>query len=62
VRVNPTETDALVAEPDVRPFEMRGRRMKGWLRVDIEGLQSERQLESWVARGVAYARSLPSKR
>jgi hypothetical protein len=62
VRVNPAETEALQAEPHVRPFEMRGRRMKGWLRVDIEGLQSERQLESWVARGVAYARSLPPKR
>ena len=62
VRVNPAETEALLAEPHVRPFEMRGRRMRGWLRVDIEGLQSERQLESWVARGVAYARSLPPKR
>jgi hypothetical protein len=62
VRVNPAETETLLAGPDVRPFEMRGRRMKGWLRVDIEGLQRERQLESWVARGVAYARSLPPKR
>jgi hypothetical protein len=44
VRVNPAETDALLAKSHVRPFEMRGRRMKGWLRVDVEGLQSEHRL------------------
>lgn len=35
--------------------------MKGWLRVDVEGLRTRRQLERWVARGVSYAGSLPSK-
>ena len=61
VRVDPAETDALVAKPHAHPFEMRGRPMRGWLRVDAEGLRSKRQLEPWVRRGVAYARSLPSK-
>jgi hypothetical protein len=40
---------------------MRGRVMQGWLRVDAEGLKTKAQLERWVARGVAYARSLPGK-
>jgi TfoX/Sxy family transcriptional regulator of competence genes len=62
VRVDPDETDALLAKPHVRPFEMRGRRMRGWLRVDPEGARTKRQLEPWVRRGVAYARSLPPKR
>jgi TfoX/Sxy family transcriptional regulator of competence genes len=62
LRVDPAETDALLRKPHARTFEMRGRAMKGWLRVDAEGLQTKRQLERWVARGVAYARSLPSKR
>jgi len=62
VRVEPDETDALVAKPHARPFVMRGREMKGWLRVDDEGVQTKRQLEPWVRRGVAYARSLPAKR
>jgi TfoX/Sxy family transcriptional regulator of competence genes len=61
VRVEPGETEALVAEPHARPFEMRGREMRGWLRVDADGLSTKRQLEPWVARGVAYARSLPPK-
>jgi TfoX/Sxy family transcriptional regulator of competence genes len=62
VRVDPEETDALVAKPHAGPFEMRGRAMRGWLRVDAEGVRSKRQLEPWVARGVAYARALPAKR
>ncbi len=62
VRVDPEDTDALVAKPHASPFEMRGRAMQGWLRVDAEGLRTKRQLEPWVRRGVAYARSLPPKR
>jgi TfoX/Sxy family transcriptional regulator of competence genes len=62
VRVDPDETDALLAKPHVRPFEMRGRELDGWLRVDAEGLGTKRQLAPWVERGVAYARSLPPKR
>jgi TfoX/Sxy family transcriptional regulator of competence genes len=61
VRVDPDQTDVLVAEPRARPFEMRGREMQGWLRVDAEGVRTKDQLEPWVRRGVAYARSLPPK-
>jgi TfoX/Sxy family transcriptional regulator of competence genes len=61
VRVDPEQTDALLAKPHAAPFEMRGRSMQGWLRVTDEGLRTKRQLEPWVKRGVAYARSLPPK-
>jgi TfoX/Sxy family transcriptional regulator of competence genes len=62
LRVDPAETDELAADPNARRFEMRGREMDGWLRIDTDGLSSDRQLEQWVTRGVAYARSLPPKR
>ena len=62
VRLDPEEADALLAKPHARRFEMRGRAVRGWLRVDSEGLRTKRQLEPWVKRGVAYARSLPAKR
>jgi TfoX/Sxy family transcriptional regulator of competence genes len=61
VRVEPDETDALVAEPHAHLFEMRGRMMRGWLRVDAEGVRTKRQLAPCVRRGAAYARSLPPK-
>ena len=61
VRVDPTESEALLARPHARPFEMRGRELRGWVRVDPEGVRTKRQLEPWVRRGVAYARTLPPK-
>jgi len=61
VRVDPEETEALLAKPHADPMVMRGREMAGWLRVSAEGLRTKRGLEPWVRRGVAYARSLPPK-
>jgi len=62
VRVDPADSDALVASSPARPMEMRGRRMQGWLRVDGEHVRTKRQLATWVERGLAFARSLPAKR
>ena len=42
-------------------MEMRGKGMRGWLRVDAEAVESDEALSTWVDRGVSYARSLPPK-
>lgn len=62
VRVDPAQSDTLVATTNARLMEMRGRQMQGWLRVGAEDLRSERELATWVERGTTYARSLPAKR
>jgi hypothetical protein len=62
LHVDPDETDALLAKPHAHPFEMRGRAMQGWMRVDAEGIKTKAQLQRWVTRGVDYAKSLPKKR
>ena len=61
VRIDPAETEARLAQAHVHAFEMRGRPMNGWLRVAPEGVRTKRQLEPWVTRGLAYARTLPPK-
>jgi TfoX/Sxy family transcriptional regulator of competence genes len=61
VRVDPEDAEALLAEPHARPFEMRGRAMQGWLRVEAGGVRTKRQLEPWVKRGVARARSIAAQ-
>jgi TfoX/Sxy family transcriptional regulator of competence genes len=61
LRVDPTDTDELLGKPHAHPFEMRGRVMQGWLRVDAEGVRTKRDLQRWANRGIAYARSLPPK-
>jgi TfoX/Sxy family transcriptional regulator of competence genes len=61
LRIDPAETESLLGEPRARPFEMRGREMNGWLHIDANASMTETELEQWIARGVNYARSLPSK-
>ena len=61
LRVDPNHTEALVAEPGVRRFEMRGREMDGWLQIEADAVSADSQLRQWVLRGLDYARSLPPK-
>jgi TfoX/Sxy family transcriptional regulator of competence genes len=62
VRVDPAQSQRLVATKKARPMEMRGRQMQGWLRVAQDDVRTTRQLAKWVELGATYARSLPSKR
>jgi TfoX N-terminal domain len=62
VHADPEESDRLVETTSARMMEMRGKRMRGWLRVDAVDVRTKRQLTKWVELGTAYARSLPAKR
>jgi TfoX/Sxy family transcriptional regulator of competence genes len=61
VRVDPEQSDELVATTAAEPMEMRGRQMSGWLRVDTADLANDGTLGEWVQRGASYAASLPTK-
>jgi TfoX/Sxy family transcriptional regulator of competence genes len=61
VRVDPEESEALVATTPAEPMEMRGRSMAGWLRVETAAVADDAALAEWVERGVGYAASLPPK-
>jgi TfoX/Sxy family transcriptional regulator of competence genes len=62
VRVDADQSDRLTASGKAAPMVMRGRPMKGWLRVDSEHVRTKKQLSTWVRRGVDYAGTLPPKR
>ena len=59
LRIDPADAESLTGRPHARRFEMRGREMDGWLRVDSEALGVD-ELSGWVDVGLAYARSLPA--
>jgi TfoX/Sxy family transcriptional regulator of competence genes len=61
LRCDPARTGSLLREPDVGRFEMRGREMDGWLRVDASAVATDEELGHWVEVGLAYARTLPPK-
>ena len=62
VRADPETSGTLLDSKGVGPMEMRGRQMRGWLRVDDDVVRTKRQLERWVGAGVGYARTLPAKK
>ena len=60
VRVDPAESDKLVATTPAERMETRGRSMAGWLRVGMADVADD-ALGEWIERGTAYAASLPPK-
>ena len=61
VRVDPEQSDELVATTPAEPMEMRGRSMAGWLRVDTADVADDARSASGSSAGSAYAGSLPPK-
>jgi TfoX/Sxy family transcriptional regulator of competence genes len=61
VRVDPERHAALLKKPHVRPFDMTGRPMKGWLVVEGDGTKTDKQLNTWIKKGIEFALTLPPK-
>lgn len=61
VRVDPGESDELLASTPAELMTMGGRSMAGWLHVGQDHLESAAELAEWVQRGARYAATLPAK-
>ncbi len=61
VRLGPDEGDEALWEPHVKEFDITGRPMKGWVRVEPEGVEGDDQLSGWIQRAVKFVGTLPAK-
>lgn len=61
VRVGPDAYEEALARPHAREMDFTGRPMKGMVYVAPAGVRTARQLDAWLERGLAFARSLPAK-
>jgi hypothetical protein len=61
VRLAPEETDAALAQPHTKRFDLTGRPMKGWILVEPDGVATDAKLGKWVEIAVKYAGALPKK-
>lgn len=61
VRVGPDAWETALALPHAREMDFTGKSMRGMVYVGVGGIESDRDLDAWVARGVAFASSLPRK-
>jgi TfoX/Sxy family transcriptional regulator of competence genes len=45
----------------VKPFNLTGRPMKGWVMIAKEGTNTDEKLEDWLNKAKAFAQNLPPK-
>jgi len=47
--------------PHVKPFDITGRPMKGWVMVEERGFAGEEALKEWLEKAKAFVKTLGSK-
>ena len=47
--------------PFVKPFDITGRAMKGWVMVAQEGFTTDDELEAWLNQAREFVETLPAK-
>lgn len=60
LRVGRERQDEALAQPGVRPMEMRGRRMEGYVYADPPP-RSDDAIKAWLRSALDYVQTLPAK-
>lgn len=47
--------------PHVRPFDITGKPMKGWIMVTEDGFKTDDELRSWLNKAKNFVKALPAK-
>lgn len=61
LRLGEREAAAALRRPHVRPFDITGRPMKGWVMVAEQGFAQKEQLQTWLEKASAFAATLSPK-
>ncbi len=62
VRVGSEAYQQELGRPHVRPLELAGRPLGGYVCVDPEGIPTDAALAAWVQRGIDFVSTLPARR
>ena len=61
LRLGPDRAAVALKLPHVRPFDITGRPMKGWVMVAEDGFKRDKDLKNWLTKAKAFANTLPKK-
>ncbi len=61
LRLGEENSNKALALPHVRPFDITGKPMKGWVMVDQDGFQTDRDLASWLNRAMHKLNTMKRK-
>jgi hypothetical protein len=60
-RIGEERADEAMLEPHVRPMDITGKPMKGWVMVEADGVEDEGAVKEWVLRAINFVGKLPAK-
>ena len=61
LRLGEEKGGSALEKPHVRPFDITGRPMKGWVMVATDGFKTDAELAGWLGQAREFAGSLPPK-
>ncbi|MBC8443553.1 MAG: TfoX/Sxy family protein [Deltaproteobacteria bacterium] len=61
LRLGETAAEKAFQQPFVKPFDITGRPMKGWVMVAAEGFATDAQLKQWLKQAKQFVTGLPPK-
>lgn len=61
LRLGEEAASAALKEHGVKPFDITGRAMKGWVMVGPAGTEDEEDLREWIKQAAKFAAALPRK-
>ena len=60
-RLGPDQGEEAMLEPNVKAFDITGKPMKNWIRVEPKGVEDDDQLTAWIQRAVKFVGKLLAK-
>ena len=60
-RLGPDVGDAALAQPHVRPMDLTGRPMKGWVIIAPAGIATDADLKSWIQLSLQFVKGMEPK-
>ena len=61
LRLGVEASEEALKQKHVKPFDITGRAMKGWVMVDKKGFVSEKELKEWLNQAKKFVKTLPPK-
>ena len=61
LRLGTDKAEDALKLPHVRPFDITGKPMKGWIMVTENGFKSDKDLKDWLDQTLMFVATLPTK-
>jgi len=61
LRMDEASAESAIERKHTKPFDITGRKMKGWVMVEKDGIKGKENLKNWTDKAVKFVKTLPKK-